>query len=1037
MNRHQRQQRDWLDQAIEQTRPGQPQPDYQAWSERHPQTLASLQQRASQKAGTQTESSVLLRLGRRIMQSPLTKIAAAIIAIVALLALARHLTAQDVPVTPSPRDIVKEIKPTPTPQPDEPDPAQQELQRARELYQNHDQQGLLSLLEIGQSETQITIAGYLGEIGDQEAILALQKLADTWQGQGANPYQQAIEQIQTRDNQKAKSQIESSEKMDTVLEDDVPESLVNTESSSEVTYQGYVTDEAGVPISHVRVWVGSQCRDEEFCDLSGETYTDAQGYFVLTVAAEPDPPEEIRTLFFDHSDFGIGWFQWYPLARAKEGVVFNLPEAFKMVLYPSAPVSGRVVDTMGLPIQGAEVKANLQCFADMGCYGYLLLDRALHESVLTDLKGQFILPQIPKPARMHLYVSGVGYGNYSSSDESNAGVYPIRAGEENLVIELAPATGVISGQLKLNDGEAYSTPDVVVIARSETNYALEPVDLQGRFSLKSLVDGEYWVQAFDSKKSKIPICRPLNLFVSENEKNDDVVLRILEPNPFRVTVVDQTSHQPLPDVAVYAQCVEGGDLPRAVVESDAQGQCVLQLVPGEYLIHANGWRDSGVHQFSQRVSVEAVVEGQGTTIEVTTRMSRSIEGYLVDEEGYPIPGIIQISGEPRYTDPNGRFRIPKPFGNRNEYRVGYAYDQEKQLGHAFYYRGADWVDGQSIVLKSCATITGRILRSDGSPELTIEPQIGISMPGGATTRYSSRVPWEVTLYPDGIFVFEHVPTGLPIYVSVQAEKKGLWGGIKLEKLEPGQNRDVGDIILNEDRRIDETTDWTGVLTGRITDENGDPVVGVRVKAYDSDSIDEGVTDREGRYTLKGLPKDTEIRMSLYLSGYGHCGKKVCADGNECDMQIFPQGWDMQGQEAPEIQIGQWYNCDPVTLQELRGQVVLLQIGVLLPTYDQDMQRAKQMYEKYSDQGLEVIAIHQPFDQDWAGKVTEADIEHYLSEQTVPFMFCLDKGDCNGETYTLYEIKATPAHYLIDKEGKIRVSPKREELEEWIQKLLNE
>lgn len=431
------------------------------------------------------------------------------------------------------------------------------------------------------------------------------------------------------------------------------------------------------------------------------------------------------------------------------------------------------------------------------------------------------------------------------------------------------------------------------------------------------------------------------------------------------------------------------------------------------------------------------MKGQGTTVEVATRMTQSIGGCLVDEEARSVSGIIQITGDLRYTDPNGEFRIPKPFRNRNAYSVGFAYDREKQLGCAFYYRDADWIEGPPIVLTSCATITGRILRSDGIPEPTIEPQIGISIPGGSTTSYSSRVPWEVTVYPDGIFVFEHVPTGLPINISVQAEKKGLWGRIKLEKLEPGQSRDVGDIVLKGSGRIDETTDWTGVLTGRITDENGEPVVGVRVKAYDSGTIDEGVTDREGRYTLKGLPKEIEVQMSLYLSGYGHCGKKVCADGNECDMQIFPQGWDMQGLEAPEIQIGQWYNRDPVTLQELRGQVVLLQIGVLLPIYDQDMQRAKQMYEKYSNQGLEVIAIHQPFDQDWAGKVTEVDIEQYLLDQSVPFMLCLDKGDGNGETYALYDIKATPAHYLIDKEGKIRVSPKREELDDWIQRLLDE
>lgn len=609
MNLRPREQRDWLDQAIEQTRPGQPRPDYKAWSERHSQTLASLQQRASQKVAAQTASSVLLRLGRRIMQSPLTKIAAAIIAIVALLALARHLTAQDAPVTPPQRDIVKETTPTTTPQPDKPDPTQQELQLAQKLYQNNDQQGLLSLLETGQPETQIVIADYLAEIGDPDAIPALQKLADIWQGQGENPYQHAIEQIELKVYQDVESFTEPLE-VRTPLDNDSNDSPVNLETFPVVTYQGYVTDKAGEPISQVRVWVGSQCRDEEFRGLRGDSYTDAQGHFVLTVAAEPDPPEEIRTIFFDHSDYGIGWFQWYPLARAKEGVIFNLPDAFKMELYPSASVLGRVVDTMGQPIQGAEIKANLQCLAYMGNYGYLLLDQALEEPTLTDSKGQFILGQIPEPARMHLFVSCIGYGKYSSRDESRTGVYPIRAGEKDLVIELEPATGLISGQLKQSsDGAAFSTANAIVIARSDKDYALGDVDAQGCFALKHLVDGDYWVQAFDSKRSKIPICRPMQIFISENNKSEEVVLSILELNPFTVTVVDELTGEPLSDVAVYAECVEGGDLPRAFVDSDTKGQCVLQLVPGEYLICANGWRGDGAHQFSQKVSVEAYVEG--------------------------------------------------------------------------------------------------------------------------------------------------------------------------------------------------------------------------------------------------------------------------------------------------------------------------------------------------------------------------------------------------------------------------------------------
>jgi hypothetical protein len=40
-------------------------------------------------------------------------------------------------------------------------------------------------------------------------------------------------------------------------------------------------------------------------------------------------------------------------------------------------------------------------------------------------------------------------------------------------------------------------------------------------------------------------------------------------------------------------------------------------------------------------------------------------------------------------------------------------------------------------------------------------------------------------------------------------------------------------------------------------------------------------------------------------------------------------------------------------------------------------------------------------------------------------------------YSLYAVKASPASYLIDKQGVLRISPKRDELEDWVRKLLAE
>ncbi len=161
----------WLDTAIENTAPGrQPEPDYKTWQKQHPQALASLQQRAQDNAPSCTDLSAAIELGRRIMRHPITKLAIAAVFIVGCLFLARHLKGGDTAPKPEPR-IVQEIKLEET--------QDNELALAKDLYEQKDLPGLLTLLETGQEATQMTIAECLAEIGDESTISALQRLADT------------------------------------------------------------------------------------------------------------------------------------------------------------------------------------------------------------------------------------------------------------------------------------------------------------------------------------------------------------------------------------------------------------------------------------------------------------------------------------------------------------------------------------------------------------------------------------------------------------------------------------------------------------------------------------------------------------------------------------------------------------------------------------------------------------------------------------------------------------------------------------------
>ncbi len=139
-------------------------------------------------ASSQTVHS--LSLWRKIMRSPITKLAVAAVFIVGCLFLVRQLKGGDSASDPQPT-IVKTVEPKET-------LPINELALAQNLYAQKDLPGLLSLLETGQLTTRVTIAEFLEEIGDESVLPALQRFADVWQGEGVNPFEKAIDRIAER-----------------------------------------------------------------------------------------------------------------------------------------------------------------------------------------------------------------------------------------------------------------------------------------------------------------------------------------------------------------------------------------------------------------------------------------------------------------------------------------------------------------------------------------------------------------------------------------------------------------------------------------------------------------------------------------------------------------------------------------------------------------------------------------------------------------------------------------------------------------------
>lgn len=145
----------------------------------------------------------------------------------------------------------------------------------------------------------------------------------------------------------------------------------------------------------------------------------------------------------------------------------------------------------------------------------------------------------------------------------------------------------------------------------------------------------------------------------------------------------------------------------------------------------------------------------------------------------------------------------------------------------------------------------------------------------------------------------------------------------------------------------------------------------------------------------------------------------------------------KGVKAPEIiPGGVWFNSDPLTLEGLKGKVVLIDFW----TYScincqRTMPYLRDWNDKYKNKGLVIIGVHAPeFEFEKSEKNVALAIEDF--NLTYPIV-----QDNDFSTWKAYRNRYWPAKYLIDKEGFIRYTHFGEgaydETEEEIQDLLKE
>ena len=122
----------------------------------------------------------------------------------------------------------------------------------------------------------------------------------------------------------------------------------------------------------------------------------------------------------------------------------------------------------------------------------------------------------------------------------------------------------------------------------------------------------------------------------------------------------------------------------------------------------------------------------------------------------------------------------------------------------------------------------------------------------------------------------------------------------------------------------------------------------------------------------------------------------------------------QPYNAPEIVgIESWINSKPLKISALKGQVVLVDFW----TYScinciRTLPHIKDWYEKYHDKGLVIIGVHAP---EFEFEKSLSNVKKAVEKFEIKYPVALDS---NLKTWNNYSNHYWPAHYLINKEGKV-------------------
>ncbi len=794
---------------------------------------------------------------------------------------------------------------------------------------------------------------------------------------------------------------------------------------------GRVLTPDGTPVAAARVsWVGAGTNDFFRPRVLASVQSDAAGLFLFDKVADFAGGRTPQLLVE-----AKGWGLTIPALPADD-------QAMEIRLRPATELQLRFVDEAGKPVEGARITA------------FALMEKATPR---TAPSGSFApremlasgLPRIvPLPAAEGRFTVRTGADGTCRFSELPQGaqlrlqVHDERFAQlkfEESVVDLGASTTTSAAPIRLMagatlrgritfgpDGKPAAGVRVGAQEVRHSDWGEAVSDSDGRYAITGLRPGAYNVALDLKNKMETDWTAPAHeeLSVAKGARLNSIDFKLVKGALVRGKVLAETSGKPVEGVHIG---IYGPAHPR----SGAWVQGVITGPDGAYQLRVPQGKQHLYIMMSAPPSGFSFPRSKQHDFSIADGQTRTIDFKLPPgAEIKPVQVVVLGPDNKPVADAEVEIAPMSEMGGmeyvgRTDADGKVTASQSAAASVTLRARRGDMATTKAVMAdgsktatlrlekNALVTLAGRVTDVNGKPIAGAKVQLikwtydrGLGQ-AAATTDEAGRYTI-AALWPD-------------VSYSLSATAKG-YGEAQLQQmqLQPGEKRDLKTLAL---KKAD------SFVAGRVVDEQGEPVPGAQVGSDGRDTPYQGATsDAAGTFRFDNVVAG---KLNLWAVKGQRRAEKEAQSGDDKVVLVIrnPQQQETQADDGPQEQFKAlldkpapalnavaWVNSKPLTMQALRGKIVLIDFwGIGCGPCVAALPEVQRVSEQFADKGVVVIGLHD-------SGTTQRQLAQFAAARELSYPLAIDAEDKQrlsfGQTFSQYTVRGIPTYAVIARDGSV-------------------